>query len=66
MSVDQSTMNQADVEESGIQKHIRYWDKKNKGYITPIDAIYGFMSLGYSVIFSVALAGYQIPSVALL
>ncbi|KAI9256924.1 Caleosin related protein-domain-containing protein [Sporodiniella umbellata] len=43
------------LEESGVQKHINFWDKRNKGYITPIDTINGFMTLGYSVIFSVAL-----------
>ncbi|RCH89411.1 hypothetical protein CU098_000944, partial [Rhizopus stolonifer] len=42
----------------GIQKHISFWDKRNKGYITPVDTITGFITLGYSVIFSVALGTF--------
>ncbi|KAI8884864.1 hypothetical protein K501DRAFT_247190 [Backusella circina FSU 941] len=39
----------------GLQKHIEFWDKNQKGYITPIDTINGFMTLGYGVMFSVLL-----------
>ncbi|KAG1458681.1 hypothetical protein G6F46_006515 [Rhizopus delemar] len=46
------------VKESGIQKHISFWDKRNKGYITPIDTITGFLTLGYNIIFSVALGTF--------
>ncbi|CAO3694134.1 unnamed protein product [Rhizopus stolonifer] len=46
------------IEESGIQKHISFWDKRNKGYITPVDTITGFITLGYNVIFSVAFGAF--------
>ncbi|CEP07267.1 hypothetical protein [Parasitella parasitica] len=45
-------------EESSIQKHAKFWDKANKGYISPLDTISGFMSLGYSVLFSIALGAF--------
>ncbi|OBZ90507.1 Peroxygenase 1 [Choanephora cucurbitarum] len=39
----------------GIQRHLKFWDKKDKGYITPIDTISGFMTLGYNMIFSITI-----------
>ncbi|CAO0792560.1 unnamed protein product [Mucor circinelloides] len=45
-------------EESSIQKHAQFWDKTNKGYISPLDTISGFMTLGYSVLFSIALGTF--------
>ncbi|CAO3646042.1 unnamed protein product [Mucor fragilis] len=45
-------------EESSIQKHAQFWDKTNKGYISPLDTISGFMTLGYSVLFSIALGAF--------
>ncbi|KAI9301362.1 hypothetical protein BJ944DRAFT_136473, partial [Cunninghamella echinulata] len=41
-----------------LEKHARFWDKKNKGYITPVDAILGFVNLGYSIVFSVAIGTF--------
>ncbi|CDH58422.1 hypothetical protein RO3G_02065 [Lichtheimia corymbifera JMRC:FSU:9682] len=35
-----------------FRRHTRFWDRTNKGYITPIDTATGFMNLGYSVFFS--------------
>ncbi|KAF1803818.1 Caleosin related protein-domain-containing protein [Mucor lusitanicus] len=45
-------------EESSIQKHVQFWDKSGKGYISPLDTISGFMTLGYSVLFSIALGAF--------
>ncbi|KAI7874412.1 hypothetical protein K492DRAFT_200008 [Lichtheimia hyalospora FSU 10163] len=36
-------------------RHIQYWDRGEKGYITPIDTTAGFMDLGYSTAFSLVL-----------
>ncbi|OAD08346.1 hypothetical protein MUCCIDRAFT_134508, partial [Mucor lusitanicus CBS 277.49] len=41
-----------------IQKHVQFWDKSGKGYISPLDTISGFMTLGYSVLFSIALGAF--------
>jgi hypothetical protein len=46
------------TEESSIQKHAKFWDKTNKGYISPLDTISGFMTLGYSVLFSIAIGAF--------
>ncbi|KAI8967945.1 hypothetical protein BDF20DRAFT_200518 [Mycotypha africana] len=39
---------------TSIHRHTGFWDKTNKGYITPLDTISGFITLGYGVVFSVA------------
>ncbi|KAI9360499.1 Caleosin related protein-domain-containing protein [Pilaira anomala] len=46
------------VEESGIQKHVKFWDRKHKGYITPLDTISGFITLGYGTLFSIAIGAF--------
>ncbi|KAI8071948.1 Caleosin related protein-domain-containing protein [Thamnidium elegans] len=46
------------AEESGIQKHVKFWDRKHKGYITPLDTISGFITLGYSTLFSIAVGAF--------
>ncbi|CAO3634021.1 unnamed protein product [Cunninghamella blakesleeana] len=38
-----------------LEKHLSFWDRKNKGYITPVDAVLGFVNLGYNVIFSITI-----------
>ncbi|KAI8355538.1 Caleosin related protein-domain-containing protein [Blakeslea trispora] len=38
-----------------MNRHLKFWDKKDKGYITPIDTISGFMTLGYNMLFSVTI-----------
>jgi len=42
-SKDRSTMNP-------LQKHLEFFDRKKKGYITPLDTWVGFRSLGYNII----------------
>ncbi|KAI9028257.1 Caleosin related protein-domain-containing protein [Phycomyces nitens] len=40
-------------DQATIQNHLTYWDRTNKGYITPLDAVRGFSSLGYNVFLSI-------------
>ncbi|ORX59424.1 Caleosin-domain-containing protein, partial [Hesseltinella vesiculosa] len=41
-----------------MEKHVRFWDRKKKGYITPVDAMFGFINLGYGVIFSLTMGTF--------
>ncbi|KAI9311382.1 Caleosin, partial [Dichotomocladium elegans] len=34
------------------RRHVRFWDRTNKGYITPMDTAAGLSHLGYNVIVS--------------
>ncbi|KAG2195616.1 hypothetical protein INT47_005984 [Mucor saturninus] len=53
-----NTKESSPTEESGIQKHVKFWDKKHKGYITPLDTISGFITLGYGTLFSIAVGTF--------
>ncbi|KAI8147884.1 Caleosin related protein-domain-containing protein [Fennellomyces sp. T-0311] len=46
-------------ENTAIRKHSKFWDRKNKGYITPIDTAAGFMNLGYGVVFSLTIGTFM-------
>ncbi|KAI8072785.1 Caleosin related protein-domain-containing protein [Gongronella butleri] len=48
----------SDHANEALEKHVRFWDRKNKGYITPVDAMFGFMNLGYSVVFSLTMGTF--------
>ncbi|CAO3679860.1 unnamed protein product [Rhizopus stolonifer] len=54
-------------ERNAIQSHVSFWDKKSKGYITPVDIIFGFISLGYGILTSIVLGAFTavVLSVAL-
>ncbi|KAI8983886.1 Caleosin related protein-domain-containing protein [Pilobolus umbonatus] len=43
------------TEEFPIQKHVKFWDKNDKGLITPYDCVLGFTELGYTTFFSILL-----------
>ncbi|KAI8093149.1 Caleosin related protein-domain-containing protein [Halteromyces radiatus] len=43
---------------AALEKHAKFWDPKNKGYITPVDAMFGFIHLGYGVLFSVTVGTF--------
>ncbi|KAI8340896.1 Caleosin related protein-domain-containing protein [Chlamydoabsidia padenii] len=43
---------------AAVEKHTKFWDRKNKGYITPVDAVFGFIHLGYGIIVSVTLGTF--------
>ncbi|KAL0097927.1 Caleosin related protein-domain-containing protein [Phycomyces blakesleeanus] len=40
-------------EQPALQNHFAYWDRTNKGYITPLDAVRGFSNLGYNIFLSI-------------
>ncbi|KAI8394235.1 Caleosin related protein-domain-containing protein [Radiomyces spectabilis] len=41
-----------------IQGHTQFWDRRKKGYITPMDSVAGFMNLGYGILFSVTIGTF--------
>ncbi|CAO3592494.1 unnamed protein product [Absidia cylindrospora] len=43
---------------AAMEKHIKFWDCKNKGYITPVDTIFGFVHLGYGIVASVTIGTF--------
>ncbi|ORZ06621.1 Caleosin related protein-domain-containing protein [Absidia repens] len=43
---------------SALEKHVKFWDRKNKGYITPVDTVFGFINLGYGLVISVTLGTF--------
>ncbi|KAG1053839.1 hypothetical protein G6F43_004107 [Rhizopus delemar] len=55
MDINSSENKQIPIKENAIQRHLCFWDKTKKGYITPVDTIKGFIALGYGIIPSVFL-----------
>ncbi|ORZ20363.1 Caleosin related protein-domain-containing protein [Absidia repens] len=43
---------------AAMEKHMKFWDRKNKGYITPVDTIFGFVHLGYGIVASVTIGTF--------
>ncbi|KAG2217647.1 hypothetical protein INT45_004223 [Circinella minor] len=52
-------VNVTNQETKAVRKHQKFWDKKNKGYITPLDTATGFMNLGYGMIFSLTVGTFM-------
>ncbi|KAI9269384.1 Caleosin related protein-domain-containing protein [Sporodiniella umbellata] len=46
---------QSITKNNAIQNHVDFWDYRKKGYISPIDIVFGLLSLGYGVISSTVL-----------
>ncbi|KAG1405227.1 hypothetical protein G6F60_003773 [Rhizopus arrhizus] len=50
MDINSLENKQIPIKENAIQRHLYFWDKTKKGYITPVDTIKGFITLGYGII----------------
>ncbi|KAI9477158.1 Caleosin related protein-domain-containing protein [Zychaea mexicana] len=52
-------VNVTSQENTAVRKHSKFWDRRNKGYITPVDTAAGLMNLGYGVIFSLTIGTFM-------
>ncbi|KAI9263104.1 Caleosin related protein-domain-containing protein [Phascolomyces articulosus] len=52
-------VNVSNQETNAVRKHQKFWDRKNKGYITPIDTATGLMNLGYGMVFSLTIGTFM-------
>ncbi|CAO3600037.1 unnamed protein product [Absidia cylindrospora] len=58
MSFNENFVTTTTTANTALERHVKFWDRKNKGYITPVDTVFGFINLGYGLVISVTLGAF--------